>query len=105
MDKSSVIRTFCATAAGAGLTGTKMATRIGSLEEFELIEVGGTQQGVSSKMSIIHYMNFCGPVGIFMVWGMSDVLSGRFTGHFVQRLDGEPSSILNINCDLHKYDC
>ncbi|CAL5205425.1 unnamed protein product [Lathyrus oleraceus] len=32
-------------AAGAGLTGTKMATRIGSLEEFELIEVGGTQQG------------------------------------------------------------
>ncbi|XP_058785405.1 uncharacterized protein LOC131660236 isoform X2 [Vicia villosa] len=32
-------------AAGAGLTGCKMATRIGSLEEFELIEVGGTQQG------------------------------------------------------------
>ncbi|KAL5073900.1 hypothetical protein RYX36_012884 [Vicia faba] len=44
-DKSSVTRSFCATAAGAGLTGSKMATRIGSLEEFELIEVGGTQQG------------------------------------------------------------
>ncbi|AES73977.1 putative alpha/Beta hydrolase [Medicago truncatula] len=32
-------------AAGAGLTGSKMATRIGSLEEFELIEVGGTHRG------------------------------------------------------------
>ncbi|GAU34912.1 hypothetical protein TSUD_312430 [Trifolium subterraneum] len=32
-------------AAGAGLTGCKMATRIGSLEEFELLEVGGTHQG------------------------------------------------------------
>jgi hypothetical protein len=43
-----------------------MATRIGSLEEFELIEVGGTHQGVSSKMSI-YYLNFCGHVGIFRV--------------------------------------
>ncbi|OIV96319.1 hypothetical protein TanjilG_09746 [Lupinus angustifolius] len=32
-------------AAGAGLTGSKMATRIGSLEEFELKEVGGVHQG------------------------------------------------------------
>ncbi|XP_004500958.1 uncharacterized protein [Cicer arietinum] len=32
-------------AAGASLTGSKMATRIGSLEEFELLEVGGTHQG------------------------------------------------------------
>ncbi|XP_061350894.1 uncharacterized protein LOC133295968 [Gastrolobium bilobum] len=32
-------------AAGAGLTGSKMATRIGSLEEFELKEVGGIHQG------------------------------------------------------------
>ncbi|XP_027356983.1 transmembrane and coiled-coil domain-containing protein 4-like [Abrus precatorius] len=32
-------------AAGAGLTGCKMATRIGSLEEFELKEVGGIHQG------------------------------------------------------------
>ncbi|XP_057435019.1 uncharacterized protein LOC130727787 isoform X2 [Lotus japonicus] len=32
-------------AAGAGLTGSKMATRIGSLEEFELKEIGGVHQG------------------------------------------------------------
>ncbi|MED6118367.1 hypothetical protein PIB30_002074 [Stylosanthes scabra] len=32
-------------AAGAGLTGSKMATRIGSLEEFELKEVGDIHQG------------------------------------------------------------
>ncbi|XP_028765568.1 transmembrane and coiled-coil domain-containing protein 4 [Neltuma alba] len=32
-------------AAGAGLTGSKMAVRIGSLEEFELKEVGGNFQG------------------------------------------------------------
>ncbi|BAT77715.1 hypothetical protein VIGAN_02030600 [Vigna angularis var. angularis] len=32
-------------AAGAGLTGSKMATRIGSLDEFELKSVGGTNQG------------------------------------------------------------
>jgi hypothetical protein len=43
-----------------------MATRIGSLEEFELLEVGGTHQGVSSKLSI-YYMNFYGHVGIFRV--------------------------------------
>ncbi|KAG5030581.1 hypothetical protein AAZX31_06G025000 [Glycine max] len=32
-------------AAGAGLTGSKMATRIGSLEEFELKGVGGINEG------------------------------------------------------------
>ncbi|XP_054796237.1 uncharacterized protein LOC129301672 [Prosopis cineraria] len=32
-------------AAGASLTGSKMAMRIGSLEEFELKEVGGNHQG------------------------------------------------------------
>ncbi|XP_027942603.1 transmembrane and coiled-coil domain-containing protein 4-like isoform X1 [Vigna unguiculata] len=32
-------------AAGAGLTGSKMATRIGSLEEFELKSVGGCNEG------------------------------------------------------------
>ncbi|WVZ17953.1 hypothetical protein V8G54_005275 [Vigna mungo] len=32
-------------AAGAGLSGSKMATRIGSLDEFELKSVGGTNQG------------------------------------------------------------
>ncbi|KAK7351736.1 hypothetical protein VNO77_11397 [Canavalia gladiata] len=32
-------------AAGAGLTGSKMATRTGSLEEFELKEAGGINQG------------------------------------------------------------
>ncbi|XP_015933925.1 uncharacterized protein LOC107460110 [Arachis duranensis] len=32
-------------AAGAGLTGSKMATRIGSLEEFELKEIGDIHQG------------------------------------------------------------
>lgn len=45
---------ICTTAAGASLTGSKMATRIGSLEEFELLEVGGTHQGVSSKMSLYY---------------------------------------------------
>lgn len=39
---------FCTSAAGAGLTGTKMATRTGALEEFMLKEVGDNQQGVSS---------------------------------------------------------
>lgn len=40
---------FSTSVAGAGLTGSKMATRIGSLEEFEFKEVGGDHQGVSSK--------------------------------------------------------
>jgi len=63
-----------------------MATRIGSLEEFEITEVGGTHQGVSSKM-LIYYLNFCGHVGIFRVWGRrEDVLFCRFTMHFVQDL-------------------
>lgn len=44
---------FCTSAAGAGLSGSKMATRIGSLEEFEMIEVGSIHEGVSSK---IHYI-------------------------------------------------
>lgn len=48
---------FCTSAAGAGLTGSKMATRIGSLEEFELIEVGGTHQGVSSEV-LLYYTDF-----------------------------------------------
>nr|KYP44843.1 Transmembrane and coiled-coil domain-containing protein 4 [Cajanus cajan] len=32
-------------AAGAGLTGSKMANRIGNLEEFQLKEIGGASQG------------------------------------------------------------
>lgn len=48
---------FCNPAAGASLTGSKMATRIGSLDEFELKSVGGTNQGVSSKMSS-HYTDY-----------------------------------------------
>ncbi|TKY75216.1 membrane protein F35D11.3 [Spatholobus suberectus] len=40
-------------AAGAGLTGSKMATRIGSLEEFELKDIGGINQGhLSVRISI-----------------------------------------------------
>ena len=56
LDKCSVMCFFCTSAAGAGLTGSKMATRIGSLEEFELKEVEGIHQGVSSKfqMSLYH---------------------------------------------------
>jgi len=54
---------FCNPAAGAGLTGSKMATRIGSLEEFELKSVGGCNEGVSSKMSL-HYTNYFWLLGV-----------------------------------------
>lgn len=58
---------FCASAAGAGLTGSKMATRIGSLEEFELKDAGGINEGVSSKMSL-YYTDFFGLLGVSGIW-------------------------------------
>lgn len=46
--KDKATHTFCITAAGAGLSGTKMARRIGCIEEFEFKVVGGNHnQGVS----------------------------------------------------------
>lgn len=76
---------FCTSAAGAGLTGSKMATRIGSLEEFELKEIGGIHQGVSSKISL-YYTNFSGLLGVSWVQGKWGRMFWRFTMHFVQDL-------------------
>ncbi|KAL2346275.1 hypothetical protein Fmac_000275 [Flemingia macrophylla] len=41
-------------AAGAGLTGSKMATRIGNLEEFQLKEIGGANQGQNLLFDFQH---------------------------------------------------
>ncbi|KAE9609425.1 hypothetical protein Lalb_Chr08g0246031 [Lupinus albus] len=55
---------FCTSAAGAGLTGSKMATRIGSLEEFELKEVGGVHQGIIRCFSGLGTGNQGGNYGV-----------------------------------------
>lgn len=45
------------TAAGAGLTGTKMARRVGSVDEFEFKAIGENHnQGVSFVASILYFM-------------------------------------------------
>lgn len=45
-------------AAGAGLTGSKMARRVGSVDEFEFKAIGENhRQGVSVVVSILFYGN------------------------------------------------
>jgi len=70
---------FCNPAAGAGLSGCKMATRIGNLEEFELKSVGGANQGVSSKMSL-HDTDYFELLAVSGVWLDQEHLVGSLGG-------------------------